>query len=114
MAALLLAGGCATNGAIVFKDPRELAGTWRGRAFGPLGHGIATLVVAEDGAYRGELYLEGEDRPFTGVITVIAPGQARYRGIDGHGEVTLSERNGRVLRFIHDGGGAGATYARAP
>jgi hypothetical protein len=89
------------------RDVRELAGTWRGRSTGPAGHGVSSLVIGEDGAYRGTMYLDGEDRDFGGRIVVLPNGVARYSGSEGHGSVTLvGERDGRTLRFVHDGGGA--------
>jgi hypothetical protein len=103
--------GCASGVAI--RDPQDVAGAWRGRVLGPLGHGFATLTVRADGTYSGTLYLDGGDREFSGQLTVVG-GQVRYLDTSGSGSVTLDERAGqRVLRFVADGGGAVALYSPA-
>jgi hypothetical protein len=108
---LFVVVGCATLPPV--RDVKDVAGVWRGRVLGPLGHGMATLTVREDGAYTGTLYLDGGDREFSGRLTV-AGRQVRYLDAGGTGTVTLDERAGRrVLRFVSDGGGAVATYTPA-
>lgn len=105
--------GCATSAPI--RDVRELAGTWRGRMSGPLGHAVADMTIKEDGGYTGTMYLDTGDREFRGTIVVIDPQSARFAGMDGSGTVRQELREGRtVLRFMLDGSGAGATYTRAP
>jgi hypothetical protein len=90
-------------------DTASLAGTWRGRMFGPRGHAPVVLTITEGGSYDGMLYVDPTYKEVRGAITVVRPGLVRYQGNDGNGRVTLHEENGRrVLRFVRDGGGGGA------
>jgi hypothetical protein len=106
---MLVLGGCASL--LSIRDVKDVAGVWRGRILGPLGHGTATLTIREDGGYTGTVYLDGGDREFSGRLTVVGR-QVRYLDAGGTGTVTLDEHAGRrVLRFVSDGGGAVATYS---
>jgi len=115
-AALTLVVGCASVAPTVpFNDPRELAGTWRGRLTGRSGYAIATLTIKEDGSFSGAMYLEGEDKDFAGAITMVRPGQAFYRSSQGFGSVVLQEQDGkRTLRFQPDGGGVVSVFTPSP
>jgi hypothetical protein len=105
---VLVFAGCASL--LSIRDVKDVAGVWRGRVLGPLGHGTATLTIREDGGYTGTLYLDGGDREFSGRLTVVG-GQVRYLDAGSTGTVTLDQHAGRrVLRFVSDGGGAVATY----
>ena len=102
---------CATAPAIPFSEPRELAGAWRGRMTGRSGYATASLTIKEDGSFTGTMYLDGEDKDFSGAITIVRPGQALYRGSQGFGSVVLEEQGGtRTLRFQPDGGGVASLF----
>jgi hypothetical protein len=114
-AALVLTAACATAPAIPFQEPRELAGTWRGRLTGRSGSAVASLTVNEDGSFTGTMYLDGEDKDFSGVIAIARPGHAFYRSSEGFGTVVLQAQGGtRTLRFQPDGGGVASTFAPSP
>jgi hypothetical protein len=108
--------GCATAAIVPFTKTGELAGTWQGVTTGRSGRAFASLVVKEDGTFMGTMHLDGgEDQEFSGIITVVRPGQARYRGSEGFGDVVLLEQGGtRSLRFQPDGGGLASVYAPSP
>jgi hypothetical protein len=109
--AAVVVGGCASSVAIA--DLREVAGEWRGRVSSPLGNGLAAMAVRPDGRYAGTIYLDGGDRAFHGAMIVVRPGDVRYQGSDGNGTVRLvDERQGRVLKFLRDGGGIDAVFTR--
>jgi len=108
-----LAAACATATAIPFDETRALAGTWRGRLTGRSGSGIASLTIKEDGSFAGTMYLDGEDRDFSGAIIVVRPGEARYRSSQGFGSVVLEDRvSARALVFRPDGGGVASVFAQ--
>ena len=111
--ALLLAVmvACATAPVMPFSEPRELAGAWRGRMTGRSGSAIASLTIKDDGSFTGTMYLDGEDKDFSGAITMVRPGQALYRGSQGFGAVVLEQQGGpRTLRFQPDGGGVASLF----
>jgi hypothetical protein len=111
-ALLALVAACATAPAIAVNEPRELAGAWRGRLTGPSGSAIAALTIKEDGSFAGTMYLDGEDKDFSGAITVVRPGQVRYRSSQGFGRVVLEDQGGtRALIFRPDGGGVASVFA---
>ena len=57
------------------------------------------------------MYLDGEDKDFSGAITVVRPGQAFYRSSQGFGKVVLEDQGGRrTLRFQPDGGGVASVF----
>ena len=94
-----------------FSEPRELAGTWRGRMTGRSGYATASLTIKEDGSFTGTMYLDGEDKDFSGAITMVRPGHALYRSSQGFGTVVLAEQSGaRTLRFEPDGGGVASVF----
>ena len=107
---------CATAAVVPFAKPSELAGTWQGVATGRSGRAFASLVIKEDGIFTGTMYLDGgDDQEFSGIITVVRPGQARYRGSEGFGRIVLLEQEGkRSLRFQPDGGGVASVYVPSP
>jgi hypothetical protein len=112
--ALLALAACATAPAVPLTDPRELAGVWRGRMTGRSGSAIAALTIKEDGSFGGTMYFDGEDKDFSGTITVVRPGHAIYRSSQGFGSVVLEEQGGtRTLRFQPDGGGVASVFAPA-
>jgi hypothetical protein len=112
--ALLAGAACATGTVVPVAEPRELSGAWRGRMAGRSGHAIASLTVKEDGSFSGTMYLDGEDRDFSGAITLVRPGHAVYRSSQGFGTVVLEERGGdRTLRFQPDGGGVASVFTPA-
>jgi hypothetical protein len=115
-ACLVLAlAGCATS-PVRHPGPevRELAGTWRGRLAIGGANAVATLTIAEDGAYAGALHLEAGDRPFSGTIVVARPGRLRYLGTHGDGSVFVTPPGGppATLQLVPDGGGGGGSLAR--
>lgn len=111
-ALLALMAACATAPAIVFNEPRALAGTWRGRLTGRSGSAVASLTIKEDGSFTGTMYLDGEDKDFSGAITVVRPGHALYRSSQGFGRVALEDQGGtRTLIFRPDGGGVASVFA---
>ena len=98
---------------VPIRTAGELSGEWRGRVTSPLGHAIATLTIAPDGAFKGTMYLEQGDRVFHGSLLVVHPGQVRYQGTDGNGAVRLSDDHGQtVMRFLRDDGGVDAVFRR--
>lgn len=107
-------GACATTPpALPIPDTQSLTGQWMGRMYGPLGRTLALVAILPDGHYRGILYYEGADREFRGSIVVLTPRRARFHGLDGNGEVTLLERDGkRVLRFRTDAGSGGGEFTQ--
>jgi hypothetical protein len=111
-----LAAACAsTIPNVSFKEPSEIAGTWRGQSTGRSGSAIAAMTITATGGFTGTMYLEGEDKDFNGAITVVRPGLALYRGSQGSGTVTLQEHAGtRTLRFQPEGGGVVSTFAPSP
>ncbi len=112
--ALLALAACATVPVVPFTEPRELAGVWRGRMTGRSGYAIAALTIKEDGSFSGTMYLDGEDKDFSGAITVVRPGHALYRSSQGFGSVVLEEQGGtRALRFQPDGGGVASVFTPA-
>lgn len=112
LVAVLMA--CATAPVIPFGEPREVAGAWRGRMTGRSGSAIASLTIKDDGSFTGTMYLDGEDKDFSGAITMVRPGQALYRGSQGFGTVVLEEGGGtRTLRFVPDGGGVASVFTSA-
>jgi hypothetical protein len=81
---------------------------------GPSGNAPLVLTIADDGSYRGMLYVPPAYKEIAGVINLIGGGGIRYEGTDGNGRVTLHEGGGgRVLRFVRDGGGGGAELTPA-
>jgi hypothetical protein len=107
----LLAVGCATT--VPIRSTAELSGDWTGRVTSPLGHALARLSIAPDGAFTGTMYLDAGDRPFRGSLLVVRPGQVRYQGTDGNGVVRLTDDHGRTtLRFLRDDGGVDAVFRR--
>jgi hypothetical protein len=114
--AFLALVACATAANVPFRAPGELAGTWQGVTTGRSGRAIASLTIKEDGSFTGTMYLDGgDDQDFTGVITVIRPGQALYRSSESFGRVVLVEQAGsRSLRFQPDGGGVASVFAPSP
>jgi hypothetical protein len=102
-----LVAGCASlPPSKPIESTASLAGMWRGRMSGPLGHAPVVLTIQGDGAYQGLLYVEPTYREVRGVISVAGFGLTRYEGTDGNGRVMLHEDDGRrVLRFVGDGGG---------
>jgi hypothetical protein len=116
-ALLLVVTACATTLAPLPAPDglKGLAGPWRGRVLGPLGHATAWMTIKEDGTYTGTMFLDAGDREFNGVIIAVGPERARYQGTDGNGTVRLREQDGRrLLRFVPDGGGAGGTFVADP
>jgi hypothetical protein len=114
IAGLVLAlTACASAGRVPFTKPGELAGVWQGLTTGRSGRATASLVIKEDGSFTGTMYLDsGDDQDFSGVITVVRPGQALYRGSEGFGRVVLLEQGGtRSLRFQPEGGGVASVFA---
>lgn len=106
-----LVAACAGAPAVAFNEPRELAGAWRGRLTGRSGSAITSLTIKEDGSFTGTMYLDGEDRDWSGAITVLRPGQAFYRSSQGFGRVVLEDRAGaRMLRLQPDGGGVVSVF----
>jgi hypothetical protein len=93
---------------------RELAGTWQGRLATDGANAAATVAIREDGAYTGTLHLEGGDRPFTGAIVMVPPGQLRFHGTYGDGTVVVTPRTGPpvAVHFVPDGGGGGGSLSR--
>jgi hypothetical protein len=111
---LALSAACATAPAVPFSDPREVAGVWRGRLTGRSGYAIASLTIKEDGSFSGTMYFDGNDKDFSGAITVLRPGHAFYRGTQGFGSVVLEGQGGaRTLRFQPDGGGVVSVFRPA-
>jgi len=109
LAAALLALGCAARAPIA--SVADLRGVWKGRVSNPTGQAPAALAVAENGDFKGVMFLDGGDRNFHGALIVVRPGQVRYQGTDGNGTVRIAEENGRrVLRFLRDGGGVDAIF----
>lgn len=115
-ALLCLVGACVSvSPSVSFKDPSEIAGAWRGRLTGRSGHAIAAMTVTQTGGFAGTMYLDGEDKDFSGAITVVRPGLALYRSSQGSGTVVLQEKDGkRTLRFQPDGGGVASEFSPAP
>jgi hypothetical protein len=114
-AGTLLAGvACSAAPVVPFAEPRELAGAWRGRMTARSGYAIAALTIKEDGSFSGTMYLDGEDKDFSGAITMVRPGHALYRSTQGFGKVVLEEQGGtRALRFQPDGGGVASVFTPA-
>ena len=82
---------------------------------GRLGRADANLVVQPNGRYEGTLHLRDGDRPFSGTIMTLGSRGGRYAGTDGDERVTLRQEGGStVLKFVRDGGGSTATFARLP
>ena len=80
---------------------------------GRSGFGIASLTIKEDGSFSGTMYLDDEDKDFSGAITVVRPGQALYRSSQGFGTVVLEGQGpARALRFQPDGGGVVSVFTR--
>ena len=78
---------------------------------GRSGSATASLTIKEDGSFTGTMYLDGEDKDFSGAITMVRPGQALYRGSQGFGSVVLEAQGGtRTLRFQPDGGGVASLF----
>lgn len=110
-AVLVVMAACATVPAVPIAEPRELAGAWRGRLTGRSGYAIASLTIKDDGTFTGTMYLDGEDKDFSGAITIIRPGHALYRSSQGFGSVVLEDQGGtRTLRFQPDGGGVVSVF----
>jgi hypothetical protein len=107
-----LATGCASS--TPFRDVRQVAGSWQGRASNVLGHAPATMTINEDGTYTGTMYLDDGERRFAGAIVVLDGRRARYMGTAGDGSVRLEGRDAKTLRFVQDGGGGGASFTPAP
>ena len=108
--AVLLAGCAAT---VLIQTTADLSGEWTGRVTSPLGHAVARLSIAPDGAFAGTMYLDAGDRPFHGSLLVVRPGQVRYQGTDGSGAVRLTDERGQTtLRFLRDDGGVDAVFRR--
>jgi len=106
---------CAAATAVPFKEPSELAGTWRGLLTGRSGRATASLAIKGDGSFTGTMYLDGGDKDFGGAITMVRPGYALYRGSEGVGSVVLREQGGtRTLRLQPDGGGVASVFAPSP
>jgi hypothetical protein len=115
-AILALVGACVSvpPGA-TFKEPAEIAGTWRGRLSGRSGYAIAEMTITQTGGFTGTMHLDGEDKDFSGAITVVRPGLALYRSTQGSGTVVLQEKDGkRTLRFQPEGGGVASLFSPAP
>ena len=113
-ALLVVTAACATAAVVPFNEPRELAGAWRGRMTVRSGSAAASFAIKEDGSFAGTMYFDGEDRDFSGAITVIHPGHARYRSSQGFGSLVLEEQGGaRTLRFQPDGGGVVSVFQPA-
>jgi hypothetical protein len=113
----VVVAGCATTLAPspTGDELGSLAGAWRGRVLGPLGHATASMTIKEDGTYTGTMFLDTGDREFNGVIIAVGAGRTRYQGTDGNGRVILRQQDGRrLLRFVPDGGGAGGTFMSEP
>jgi hypothetical protein len=110
-AVLVVMAACATVPAVPIAEPRELAGAWRGRLTGRSGYAIASLTIKDDGTFTGTMYLDGEDKDFSGAITIIRPGHALYRSSQGFGTLVLEDQGGtRTLRFQPDGGGVVSVF----
>ena len=106
---------CANALAIPFAEPRELAGAWRGRLTGRSGSATASLTIKADGSFTGTDYLHGEDRDFSGAITMAWLGQALYRSTQGLGKVVLAEQGGtRTLRLQPEGGAWPPSFTPVP
>jgi hypothetical protein len=76
---------------------------------------MAALTITQAGGFTGTMYLEGEDKDFSGAITVVRPGLALYRSSQGSGTVVLRQTAGhRTLRFQPDGGGAVSVFSPSP
>jgi hypothetical protein len=113
VANMLLA--CATGPASSPPGLGALAGEWRGRWLGPVGHGVAALTIEPSGAYRATMFLDGGDREARGAIVMLPSGRLRYLGGEGDGEVRIETAGtATTLRFVPDGGGGGGTFRRVP
>jgi hypothetical protein len=113
-ALLALVTACGTVPVVPFTEVRELAGAWRGRMTGRSGYALAALTIKDDGSFSGTMYLDGEDKDFSGAITVVRPGHALYRSSQGFGTVVLEAQDGtRTLRFQPDGGGVVSVFTPA-
>jgi len=111
----LLAACASMPPGVSFKEPGEIAGTWRGRLTGRSGYAMAAMTITQTGGFTGTMYLDGEDKDFSGAITVVRPGLALYRGSQGSGTVILQEKDGqRTLRFQPDGGGIASVFTPSP
>jgi hypothetical protein len=107
----LIAAGCVAT--VPVQTTADLSGEWTGRVTSPLGHAVARLTIAPDGAFAGTMYLDAGDRPFHGSLLMVRPGQVRYQGSDGNGAVRLTDEHGRTtLRFLRDDGGVDAVFRR--
>jgi hypothetical protein len=115
-AILALVGACVSvPPSATFKEPAEIAGTWRGRLSGRSGNAIAGMTITQTGGFTGTMYLDGEDKDFSGAITVVRSGLALYRSTQGSGTVVLQEKDGkRTLRFQPEGGGVVSVFSPAP
>jgi hypothetical protein len=111
----LLASCVSVPPSVSFKEPSEIAGNWRGRLTGRSGYAIAAMTISQTGAFTGTMYLDDEDKDFSGAITVVRPGLALYRSSQGAGTVVLEEAGSkRTLRFQPDGGGVASVFSPAP
>lgn len=112
---VLLLAGCLTADGASGAGLGDLAGEWRGRWVGPVGHALAALSIEASGAYRARMFLDGGDRDSRGLIVGLPSGRLRYQGGDGNGEVRVESAGGATtLRFAPDGGGGGGVFRRAP
>ncbi len=60
------------------------------------------------------MYLDGEDKDFSGAIVWSARATACYRSSQGFGSLVLEEQDGtRALRFQPDGGGVASVFTPA-
>jgi hypothetical protein len=76
---------------------------------------MAAMTITQTGGFTGTMYLDGEDKDFSGAITVVRSGLALYRSSQGSGTVVLQETGGkRTLRFQPDGGGVASIFSPAP
>ena len=101
----LLTVGCVT--AVPIQTAADLSGEWKGRVTSPLGHAVATLTIATDGAFKGTMYLDPGRSDVSREPARRASGPGALSGLRRQrracGSRTTTDET--VLRFLRDDGG---------